>query len=192
LAALIRLSIATHGSDAGLAALAGAAHLAGLRWLSLRRNQIGLPGIEALAATPHLKRLRILDLGYNPLGASGIAALARAAWKDLRRLDVPGCGLGDEGAIVLAECSPWPLRSLCLASNGVTAEGVGALAGSALLFDLAYLGLSGNQIGDKGARALCESWSLSRQSKLDLADCGPFSPEVEEALRQRFGVGVRL
>src|SRR5262249_7019710 len=68
LAALTHLTTTPHSRDQGLAALAGAPHLAGRRWLCLRRNRIGLPGIEALAAGRHLKRLQILELGDNPFG----------------------------------------------------------------------------------------------------------------------------
>jgi hypothetical protein len=49
-----------------------------------------------------------------------------------------------------------------------------------------------NKIGDAGARALCESQTLGKLSRVDLAGCGPFSSDVQQALVQRFGAGVRL
>src|SRR5262249_10512110 len=57
--------------DAAAAALAGAAHLAGLRELDLRNNLIGDEGARALAASPHLGGLSFLQLHGNLISPPG-------------------------------------------------------------------------------------------------------------------------
>ena len=52
--------------DAGATALAGSAHLAALRWLSLESAGIGPAGVEALAASERLAKAVYVGLGGNP------------------------------------------------------------------------------------------------------------------------------
>src|SRR5207244_2902856 len=70
------LSDNEHVGDAGLRALAGAAHLAAVRVLSLEGTGVTGDGAEALARSPHARGLRELDLCFAPLGRAGLRALA--------------------------------------------------------------------------------------------------------------------
>jgi uncharacterized protein (TIGR02996 family) len=152
--------------DEGLAALAGGPSLSGLRTLWLAGHRIGPEGARALAATTHLTHLDTLHLDRNSLGPEGARALANAPLRELTRLELGWCNLDGEGAA--------------------------ALAASPVLAGLHSLSLRGNRIGDEGARALCASRTLAQLRTLTLTRCGPFSPAVEAALRQRFGQGVTL
>jgi uncharacterized protein (TIGR02996 family) len=190
LAGLTRLFL-NWSDEEGIAALSDSPHLAGLRWLKLPCNDLSPEGVAALAATRHLTRLQILELEYNPFGVAGVRALAGGTWKELARLDLGSCELGDEGAVALAECrSLRGLRSLSVDSNKITAGGVRALVRSPHLRNLVWLSLYANKIGDEGALALCESQTLGKLGQVELGYCGPFSPAVQEALRRRFGAGL--
>jgi uncharacterized protein (TIGR02996 family) len=80
--------------------------------------------------------------------------------------------------------------TLHLSHNGIGAEGAVALAGSPHLANLITLLLLYNQIGDEGAVALASSPHLANLTTLNL-DGNGIEGEGTEALRQRFGAGVR-
>jgi len=66
---LTSFSISNHGAnvaDRGANAVAGCAHLSGLRWLGLAYDEITQAGVEALAASPFLAKLAYLSLDGNP------------------------------------------------------------------------------------------------------------------------------
>src|SRR5262249_22665516 len=87
--------------------------------------------------------------------------------KRLRTLDLRGCGVRHIGAHVVATAQP--------------------------LTALRRLLLSGNAVGDVGARALAESPHLGGLEVLDLRDSGTrLKPATVEARRARFGGRVLL
>ncbi len=61
-------------------ALAASPHVARLRELYLRMNNVSDAGAEALARAPWLGRLRLLDLARNGLSVAGAAALASSPY----------------------------------------------------------------------------------------------------------------
>jgi uncharacterized protein (TIGR02996 family) len=86
----------------GAAVLAGAANLAGLRYLDLSMCALRDAGVAELARSPHLTGLRALTLLHNRISDEGAQALASAehlnslCWLDLRTNT-----LGDAGAQAL-------------------------------------------------------------------------------------------
>lgn len=54
-------------NDSHLQLLAASPHISELRWLSVRENQIGMPGIEALVKSPYSKQLRYTNFTGNPV-----------------------------------------------------------------------------------------------------------------------------
>jgi hypothetical protein len=169
--------------------LTSASHLASVRSLSVRAR-----GGASVLALPHWRALRALDVrqveepgAFAPpalglpmlrslrletrLGPAGTRALAPSFAPSLRRLDLSRCGLGDDGARVLAEAPSLPdLEVLALAGNGIGPEGARALAGTARLRNLRELDLSANALGPSGAEALASTTSLPALRSLDLAD----------------------
>src|SRR5262249_16640721 len=59
------------------------------------------PEAAALARSPHLTGLRTLELFYCHLGAEAVEALVAGPWPALRRLELPGNPLGNDGAAAL-------------------------------------------------------------------------------------------
>jgi uncharacterized protein (TIGR02996 family) len=202
LAQLTRLDLSHSGlTDAGLAALAGAARWAGLADLGLCANW-GLTdaGFQALAQSPHL-RLERLDLSHLRIAvaqagyswsptAAGLTALVRSpVVRSLRRLDLSINWIGTPGVEILADAPALGrLTRLNLASCDLTDAAVTALAASPHLTRLRHLDLSGNDITDAAALALARAPALDRLSRLCLR--GRLGDPVgagRQALRGRFG-----
>jgi uncharacterized protein (TIGR02996 family) len=132
--------------DAGTTALAKSPHLARLRELGLRANNITVKGAAALATSPHLTRLTSLDLALNGLGDEGVQALA--------------------GSPVLAN-----ITRLDLKGNKIGPAGCAALASSPYLADLRWLNLEWNRLDPTAAEAIVNSPNLARLRTLLLAEC---------------------
>jgi uncharacterized protein (TIGR02996 family) len=115
-------------SPAGAHTLAAAANLAGLTTLRLRANPLGFPGAAAILNSTRLVNLTELDLAQsrstpasldeapplagqwiglslagNELGDLGVRHLCRWPLAGLRELDLSRAGIGDDGAVALAE-----------------------------------------------------------------------------------------
>jgi uncharacterized protein (TIGR02996 family) len=176
------------------AAIAGAAHLAGLVELDLRDSEMGVEGLRLLLDSPHLPRvgklslydcklgpgaaralaetsgmpaLESVDLSDNDLGPEGARALADCARESLCELDVYHNALGDEGVLTLAATTALPgLRALDLYDNNLGDAGLRALAGSDLLGRLTFLSLGGNPITVRGVAALVGSPRAAALEKL--------------------------
>jgi uncharacterized protein (TIGR02996 family) len=206
--------------DDGLAALAGSPHLARLRSLWLNSNEITGLGLAILGQSPHLAQLASLELGGNDIGLAGVQALAWSPHLTrLTHLGLSLTGLGDQGTAALAASSHLAgLTYLNLQSNHIGPRGAQALAASPHLARLTHLYLAMNRLGDAGVQALANAPQLARLTSLDLLsnqiteegvwalirspyltrlthlglqEGRPFSPEVRQALRQRFGLAVR-
>ncbi|MGV9312386.1 hypothetical protein ACWDR0_09320 [Streptomyces sp. NPDC003691] len=116
------------------------------------------PGIgRALAESVFTGTLEELQLSGGRLGPEGAAGLTAAPFRRLRVLGLRHCGIGDEGARVLARTPALAtLRRLTLDENGIGDAGALALAESPYLAGLEGLGLRWNQLGDRATRALRE------------------------------------
>jgi uncharacterized protein (TIGR02996 family) len=185
--------------SAGVAALAGSANFSRLTfldlWLTEQWSTEPYLGVQALAASPHLGQLRTLFLDRNDLGPDALVALASSPFlRSLSALDLADNQCGLEGLRALT-ASPLhsQLRALDLAwsvfeEGDEAAELLGNSPGSA---GLRVLGLSGNEMRDRGASALASSpylgnlWRLALHSNI-------FTAVGEEALTRRFQDRWRL
>uniref|UniRef100_A0A7S1BRX5 Uncharacterized protein n=1 Tax=Corethron hystrix TaxID=216773 RepID=A0A7S1BRX5_9STRA len=112
--------------------------------------------------------LSVLKLGYNLLGDAGVATLAVGidGHPSLAALDLGFNGIGDVGCLTLARTAlrrscpefPAPLRTLYLSGNAIGEGGARALAAG--IMDgcgLECLHLTANSIGPVGIRAIAEA-----------------------------------
>jgi hypothetical protein len=108
-------------------------------------------------------------------------------------LHLNGVVQGDELTAALVRSGHlWGLTELSLIYNEIGNAGAAALAASPDLAGLMLLELYGNGIGDEGALALARSPHLKGLRALDIDSYGAteLSPEVQRALRDRFGAKV--
>ncbi len=124
-----------------------------------------------LADSPHLRRLSWLKL---QLGDDGLAELARSPYLD--RVESP----------ILQNVVSLDLRATRTSTAGAT-----ALARSSHLRNLLHLNLTGNYIGGKGALALAGSPYLPNRLLLNILSGTTLTDAGRQALRQRWGDGVR-
>jgi uncharacterized protein (TIGR02996 family) len=179
--------------DEAMQVLADCSLLQRLTSLDLSENPFGVWGVQALIASSSLTGLRRLSLARAGPGS---------------RPNLWGEGLGDAGA---EELGAWPhlgrLTRLDLSGNRISEVGIGSLLGSPdptrltarerlnraraaragagiskdRRFCWAVLNLSGNPIGDAGARALAETPLLAGLATLSL-DCTRIGHRGVEAL----------
>jgi uncharacterized protein (TIGR02996 family) len=164
-------------------ALLGRSELLGrLTSLSLDSTNIDSWGLQALVGHGRVSRLRHLDLSYDQLDdPAALDALGSAPLDSLRSLELLSAGVSVAGLRVLA-ASPRlaGLRSLTLSGQELGDDGARALAQSPYL-NLTHLALEGAGIGPDGAAALAASPRLSRLRVLNL-DRNPLGPEGARAL----------
>jgi hypothetical protein len=148
-----------------------------LRWvetLSVTDRYIGpldAPGMGSLARSPHLGRLRELWLPRNNLGDRGAELLASAPWlPGLRGLGLTDNGLTAEGVRALAGVYGFRPRMLDLSLNEVGSVGLGALTDAGTLDAVDDLRLIECRIGDDAVSALAGRWSLAGPESLYLRD----------------------
>jgi hypothetical protein len=110
-----------------------------------------------------------LDLGRMRLGADEIAALARAKWR-LASLDLRACGIGNAGAVMLANSRLLEgVRISDLAANNIGPKGIKALAASPRVSAIRHLDLGYNTLGKSGLLAIARSRFLRELTRLDLS-----------------------
>ena len=145
-----------------------------------RLRAISMPNMSELTLDRFLERFRgpLSHIGHQEWTLESIERLCRnrELASGLKRLDLLGANLGDEGASLLARCPHFAgLESLNLGSNAIGPEGLSALAGSSILPNLKWLNLFDNPLGDDGWEILSRS-PLRRLKGLDLwwigRDCG--------------------
>jgi uncharacterized protein (TIGR02996 family) len=167
----------------GAADLAQASCLGEPDWLNLGGNHIGDLGARALAGSRILARARRLLLWGNDIGSEGAAELLRSIGPGVvEELYLNENGLSLPAARALAE---WPglrtLRSLSVWGNQLRQRGGEDLL-SAPMPALRLLLISGNTIGDRGARALASNHSLTRLEQADLSGNGISSAGAQAVL----------
>lgn len=181
---------------AGVEALAASASLGGLECLFLGElwaHKIGPAAGVALGRSPYLTHLRALRIHdwIEALGAEGLAQapnLAGLAYLELCTAE------GPDAARALA-ASPYlrQLKRLRLYACDIGDEGAKALARSPVLATLEELDLTRNELTDEAAQALAASPYLERLEKggLDMASGNRLTADGMQALRARFGEAVR-
>jgi hypothetical protein len=184
--------IGQHIGDAGVKALVECADLAQLT--ILRLDGVGMTKLagDAIAETPYLAKLVELYLHRDQLEDEGVTGVAWRAsrMRDLRVLSLVGQGMGDVGAMSLAELDG--LRALFLDENDVKSAGMIAIAHARGLRSLERLGLYENRkIGDEGLRALVRRLDEHFPELLDVdasncGACAALQDELELRLRKRW------
>jgi uncharacterized protein (TIGR02996 family) len=145
-----------------------------------------------LAGAPLLPRLHTLALRNSELRDEGAIALARAPAGSLRRLELSRCGIGDAGALALADsalCAS--VTDLDFTFNPISVHGLTALAASPRLdrlrsLDVAYCCALPQQAVD----GLLASSHLDRLAYLGLRG-NEIEPQAFAALRVRLGDRVK-
>ena len=141
--------------------------LRALRSLHLGQQRIG-PKEATVFHSENLVNVRKLDLWGNPLGDDGALVLSRAARLDaLTSLGLASCKLTARGVDALSRAPFFPrLTRLELRYN----DGLGPLVGEALVRgeSLVELSLGSNQIGDDGLAAIAGSPTMKNLETLEL------------------------
>jgi Leucine-rich repeat (LRR) protein len=137
--------------------------------------------LRAVRQCPRLD-VSLVNLAIPNMGAGALRLTTLVeGFSALRRLDLAGNYLGDEGALVLAKAlqSSTSLESLSLEQNNLGAEAVRVLAPVLASIGLRELLLAGNNVGDRGCGLLLASALPASLVALDLrsngltATCGP-------------------
>jgi uncharacterized protein (TIGR02996 family) len=192
----VELSETTHGDERALLPdevfppVAACPVLAGWTGLYLPDSIFSPSGMAILLGSPHLTRLRVLDMFESFAGEEVLAWVNAPRWPALRKLHLNGVVQGDELTAALVRSGHLRgLAELSLIYDEIGDVGAAALAASPDLDDLTLLELYGNPIGDEGALALARSPHLKDLRALDIDSYGAteLSPEVQRALRERFG-----
>lgn len=173
--------------DRGVERLAASRHLS-LSRLGLAGNTVTDDGVRAIVGGAACAGLRELDLTRVPYGdglgtvvRGAVAALGRLP---LRRLILRDNPIGEEGARGFASGFE-ELRELELAGAGLGPSGAWELAAAAPLSTLELLDLSGNPLGEAGAKALADGPFMPWTMSLVVKGAG-LSPVALETLRARF------
>ena len=170
---LQRLSIG--GTNIGVAGLKHLVASENLHLLShLGLDDLGLVGAEGIVpiveSPSHFGQLSSLSLARNKLLEEGGRALASARFiPRLDRLVLQRSGIGDEGALPLLEAG-LAVRHLDLSYCDLTSRTVEAVF--AEHGRLSTLVLSGNPIGDRGARMIAEYEEAGLLHHIYLQECG--------------------
>jgi hypothetical protein len=141
-------------------------------WRLRLRGRFRPDALEPLRLLPALTELDVSRCHW-PGGLRGIPG-----YEFLSRLTSFEAGHND-----LLSHDPW--------DPSMENSSIAALAESPLVANLRHLGLAGNCLTRQDARSLLESPHLGRLTSLDLRDNRNLG-EYGEALRRRFGPGVRL
>ncbi|MCI0701368.1 MAG: TIGR02996 domain-containing protein [Planctomycetia bacterium] len=166
-----------------------ASSLVKLQKLELRGNRLGPAGAESLAGSERLCALRQLGLSGNDVGIPRLHSLAHA--NNLLRvpiLDLSRNGLTPASLQVIflrprsGDTSTVRLEALDLSGNELGDDGARVLAGCPCLEHVSALRLVHCEIGNEGVRALANSSHLGEVTLLDLQN-NPFADQGCWALR---------
>ena len=164
---------------ADIEALAGAAHLTGLRRLSLPWNGLTWHELQPLLRSRVARDLVALDVSGARLGREGIAGLFSSALDHLEELRLAGCELPTDALDAIAAARPaFVLKRLDLSSNRL--HDLSALETEALE-SLEELDISNNPLRDETVMALVRSRTLANLQRLDFINDN-LSDRVVEAI----------
>jgi uncharacterized protein (TIGR02996 family) len=149
-------------------------------------------GVRILAEASDLAAIRKLNLAGCRLGDDGVAELLASPHLACTQLTLRENDISDEGAQALADAPALAqCRALFLARNQLGDESVAALAGSAHLAGLEQLGLGGNEgITDEGMEHLLAPGLFPHMRRLELEMLE--LEDSRDALRERWGAHVRF
>ena len=194
------LSLAYHNkfASASVTALASAPWLADLELLDLTgcADKVSRAAIERLADVP-FKRLRSFSMSggdYITARGRGLPFVHGGAFRQLDRLGLNNMGLGDAELVALAEAPAMrSLKTLHIARNEFTAEGLAEFLGSAPLESLQELvadNYDGTAFDRRVAERLADAPYLPQLTRLELGGGEgrallANSPRLPAALRPR-------
>jgi uncharacterized protein (TIGR02996 family) len=179
LPALGSLDLRDNDIDApGVWALANSRTLTSLCDLGLAGNPLGGPGARVLAQSPLLRRqlarTGLLDLRHTLIGPAGVQALVGDDHlRTVVSLWLDGNHVGDAGLTALSIAELPRLHELHLSGNGITDEGVAALAGAPVLNRLTVLDLADNAISPGGVVTLMGSPYRHWRTEFELSGNSP-------------------
>jgi len=134
--------------------------LSSVEALNLSDTQIDHAGLRDLIDAVDLRELRHLALGSLDLLMENVTALKPLVSSSVHTLDLSECHLLDEGAALLAAFA-WPhLRSLHLSGNDLEQRGVRALLDADSLRQIHTLDVGFSKVDDDVVRALTAGESL--------------------------------
>jgi Ran GTPase-activating protein (RanGAP) involved in mRNA processing and transport len=140
------------------ATLARCRYFTGLRQLALMRTSLAVDSVLAFFGESRFQTLRHLYLHGDNWPPVAFRSLANAGYTQLRRLQLPQCGMTDDGAESLANCAAFAnLQTLELEGNVIEGRGVSALLASPHLRNLAYLGVGYNPAHHLDAALLAQA-----------------------------------
>lgn len=175
-------------SYAGLAELSDALQVLlnfELRTLAITNARIAKRGCGMLAQSPALVGLESLNLSNNSIEREGAKALAQADFPRLKSLNLSANIIDAKGAMKLATPKNMPsLLNLHLGSNTIRDEGFAALVNGTL--SLKTLRVASNQITAQGLKPLQTSAASARLKQLDLSHNRLGASGMEALLRARF------
>lgn len=156
-------------------------------------GELGAEGARVLAQAPELAAVRKLNLAGCRLGDDGVAALLDSPHLACTQLTLRENDIGDQGAQALAGAPALAgCRALFLARNQIGDEGVAALAGSVHLSGIEQLGVGGNEgITGKGMKHLLAPGLFPRMRRLEL-EMLDLADKTRKALSARWGARVRF
>jgi len=149
----VRKVLLMNVSDADLAQLAEHEALGRIGHLGLL-GPFEDAGATAFAKSRHVSTLRALNLGG---GVGEGFASALGGFSALESLSLSGLDIGDETMALFAKAQLPRLQRFYAARNGLSDEGVAALAEATSWTSLSWLCLGGNEFSDEGAQALAKA-----------------------------------
>ena len=146
--------------------------LSQLTALNLSNSQLTWNCVRELVQTAWGRKLQQLNFNRNKLGWLFTVDLIQADWANLQALDLSWTGLGGEDNEIFSSCKylcqgKWPLlRSLLLAGNGLTVDGIEDLTKGKWPL-LQTLDLSSNFLTSHAVSQLTEaSWPQLQELRL--------------------------
>ena len=157
----------------GVSLIANCPHLTNLHDLEIGSCLCRYEGAKALGCSQFLSNLIVLNISFNNLGDEGIKIIVNNIYRKLEFLNVSCCGIGDIGAIAIANskymCN---LKHLDLLGNNVKQNGANAIGDSSFLSKLTYLDLNFCGVGNVGANSIASSHNMSKLQLLNLQKNG--------------------
>ena len=179
--------------EEGFVALIQSDVSAALQQLEIMENNIGNLGMRALVQSSCNRTLQKLDVGYNGFDSSAIEQMSQqGSWGQLQELVLTGNSIGDEGANELAKCDFPKLTSLQIDKCDIGDNGLVKLLKSKWIGNIEYLHVGENNLGDVGAKIICDSNNLVKINRLYFSINHKISNEWVDQLNDRFGDSIHI
>jgi Ran GTPase-activating protein (RanGAP) involved in mRNA processing and transport len=153
-----------------------------IRALSLPRCSEPDESAASLAAASRFRNLEELDLANADISAAGLQEhFSSTTWNELRRLELSGNAIGDEGVRWVAAADTPKLGDLLLVGCEISSGGMAHFDVNARLGAIRHLDLSDNEIDAQAARHLADSPCFAQCEQLAI-NSNPLTDEGAAAL----------